>query len=453
MVNIGYRYHIRTMSKGKKAQATSGSNDASPDATSQVDVSNENKDNETISRSSMDALKEEMMQFLQQQFISLRSTASSSTASSSSPPSSFIHEPATPIRPSTSIPVSRALAFASAFKAPATAVAIAKQAAIDSLPSSTSHVGTIATRSPAHMKHTPPAKFTGDNATQNDHVEEWCDEVNIYFALTGVPEADQLTQATGLLSGYALKWLREKKEEVDAHNRAMTWPYLEHQLIEDFGHTVGIAAQEAEWLALRMGVKNADGSTTGGKATWTVHDYTDKFTRFMRALTDHKPFSTDMLLKNRYTEGIRLGRPALYREMLGSQKVLLYTTLSDAIAAAYVAETALSVNKILQQSHASFSNRPSHSGAPMQVNHTAVYPEDTDPSPNLSTNNGRKEGQKMRLNSFVFKPITEEGRYKLNEAQQRALYDQRLCYRCYQSHAKLGQCGKKIATAPKSLNA
>ena len=130
----------------------------------------------------------------------------------------------------------------------------------------------------------------------------------------------------------------------------MTWEWLQGQLIDDFGRSTGVLAQKAEWLALTMGIKNSDGSESGGKSTYTVKAYTTHFTRLMRALTTHTPLTDDLATIDRYNEGIRIGCPAIWAEMKGMHAVLSYDTLSEAISAAQVAESALSARDIQHSS-------------------------------------------------------------------------------------------------------
>jgi hypothetical protein len=382
--------------------------------------------------------------------------------SSSSPLPSIV--PSTPARVLT--PVNRSLfspSSASVYKAPS-AAAIAKKQSIDSLPPLSYSLPSPAPlpsdpivssenppRTPYSVKPTPPVKFTGDKEVQNADVEQWIDEANIYFDLSRIPPSDHLSQAKGLLTGYALKWLREKREEVEAAGRVMTWEWLQVQLIDEFGRSNGVAAQQAEWLALRMGVENADGSRVGGKSTYTVKAYTAQFTRLMRSLTSHTLLTTDLLVIDRYLQGIRVGYSALWAEMKGMHSVLIYDSLADAINGAQIAESALAVGK-MQQSSSSPSFRSRHSSA--QVNNLQQQTEDeghTSP-PSSPGAPSSKKGRKPQLNGFVYRPITEEGRFPQTEAQQRMLYDERRCFRCYLVHEKLGRCGKKMTVAPRPLN-
>lgn len=361
----------------------------------------------------------------------------------------------TPITPAHNVapPVNRSLfstvAYASALKAPVSAATHAKRQSIADLPPEPpSKVPSIFVSS-VHIKHTPPAKFTGEKDSQNADIEQWIDEANTYLELSRVPPSDFLAEVKGLMSGYALKWLKDRREEVEAAHRVMTWPWLQLQLIDEFGRSTGVLAQKAEWLALRMGVKNTDGTEVGGKSTYTVKAYTSHFTRLMRALTPHTPLTTDLAIIDRYCEGVRIGYPTLWAEMKGMHSVLSYDTLSDAITGAQVAESALSVLKL---QHSSSSNyRARHT---TQVNSIQSNTDDS-PSPPRSPISKKREKKQSTVtaNAFVYKPVTEEGRYKLTEAQQKVLYDERRCYRCYgRLHPKMGTCAKRMTVAPSPLN-
>ena len=50
---------------------------------------------------------------------------------------------------------------------------------------------------------------------------------------------------------------------------------------------------QAEWQALRMGIKGADGMDTG-KSTWSVKSYTNRFFHYMRHLTGHTAQTSDV---------------------------------------------------------------------------------------------------------------------------------------------------------------
>jgi hypothetical protein len=371
--------------------------------------------------------------------------ASSASSSSSSLSSSTV--PSTPARGLT--PVNRSLFTPSSVSGynVASSVTAAKKQAIDSLPFSSSSSSLHPSSPPfsSSVKRTPPAKFTGEMESVNAGVEQWVDEANTYFDLSRIPFSERLAEAKGLCSGYALKWWREKNEEVEAAGRVMTWDWLQAQLIDDFGRSSGVAAQQAEWIALRMGVENADGTRKGGKSTYTVKDYTSQFTRLMRSLTSHTLQTTDLLVIDRYLQGIKLGYSALYNEMRGMHTLLHYDSLATAITGAQVAETALSAGKIASSSSYRSSRHSSTQANNMQTD------GETDDEGFTPASSSRGKTKKPQLNGFVYRPITEEGRFKTTEAQQKWLYDHHRCYRCYQEHDKLGKCGKKMSSPP-SLN-
>jgi hypothetical protein len=302
-----------------------------------------------------------------------------------------------------------------------------------------------------HRKYNPPVKFTGDKDTQNAAVEQWIIEVNKYMKLTHVPLNEQLEEATFLLSGYALKWYTEKEEELQHEGLVMTWGWLQGQLIENFGRSTGQVAERAQWAVLVMGIKNTDGTHTGGKATYTVKSYTDLFTRFMKSLTSHTLLTHDIVVIDRYTRGIQVGYPALWSEMKAQSKQSIdpqYDTLTEAITAAELAESALSVSKI-QQSSVSSSHHRAHQTRVNNMEST------TDDSPPHSPVNRRRQKKPSTLtaNGFVYRPVSsDEGRYQLSESEQKSLYDHNRCYHCYQPrHPKMNSCPKKM-TVPPSLN-
>jgi hypothetical protein len=229
-----------------------------------------------------------------------------------------------------------------------------------------------------------------------------------------------------------------------------------------FGRAGGESAMQAEWLALRMGMRNADGSKTGGKATFGVKDYTTQFVRFMRALLPgHTLLTTDLLVKDRYLGGIKAGWLELYKTMLGNAKVLRYQTLADAIEDAERAEGDLSV------AAKSFSHQaPSTSGGNSrgffrsQRHATEVSnlegsgsdePGRDSPDSPSSTPGSQREGR--QLNGFVYRPNSSGGRHPLTEPEAKMLFNARRCYTCYKEHAKFGGCKDVQKVAPRPLKA
>ena len=130
-------------------------------------------------------------------------------------------------------------------------------------------LGHVVSDLPAVSKPAPlirpiaPKKFSGEDEAANVKVEAWIEELNVYLALARVDPADHLAHARGFFTGDALTWLGQKREEVQWVGKAMTWPWLQTQLVQHYGRANGEAAMQAEWLGLRMGTKNADGSESG----------------------------------------------------------------------------------------------------------------------------------------------------------------------------------------------
>jgi len=145
--------------------------------------------------------------------------------------------------------------------------------------------------------------------------------------------------------GSAEAWISAREQEVAGSGKQLTWDWLQAQLIQHYALPTGAAAMQAEWQALRMGIKSADGTDTG-KSTWSVRSYTNRFLHYMRQLTKHTVQTDDVLVIDRYVAGIQTGYDALYRVMLGVQKVLRFATLQEAISAAEEAEADIAIAKI-----------------------------------------------------------------------------------------------------------
>ena len=292
------------------------------------------------------------------------------------------------------------------------------------------------------VKPVQPEKFTGDDATQNERVERWILAVSSWLRLAEVPGGQHLDWARSLIAstGGASVWLAQKDDELEHLGKVMTWEWLQGQLIQHYGQPSGALAMAAEWEVMRMGVKNADGSDTGGKSTYTVAAYTTLFMHYMRALTSHSVVTADLLVINRYVAGIRLGWEPLYKVMLGVQKVLWYDTLQEAIEAAYQGEAALNVSKIERRSAtastpSSGSNFNRFRGGKRQTENNNI--ED-------STGGEGREGntagaaspstpstsvEPTRVFGFVYRgPGPADGRFPCKEAQQKLLYDRHQCY-------------------------
>ena len=202
-----------------------------------------------------------------------------------------------------------------------------------------------------------------------------------------------------------------------------------------------------EWQALRMGIKGADGTDTG-KSTWSVKSYTNRFLHYMRLLTTHTMQTSDVLVIDRYVMGIRTGYELLYRVMLGVQRVLRFASLQEAISAAEEAEAEISISKI--------SARPSSSSSP-RYGEGAGRGAGGGRAPTGSLNNlqgeydnegeGQETAPRTEVNGFRYNPGPADGRHKLTEKEQRMLYDEKRCYRCYEQHP----VGQRAATCTKPV--
>ena len=364
-------------------------------------------------------------------------------------------------------PVNRQLynsgAYVHSHATPISAVAQSRRDAIAALPMAVAGMNPASSvpvsaparsTSPVRVKHLPPAKFSGEKAAQNARVETWISEAKIYLQANRVAPEDHLFEISTLFCDYALEWLSVKQEEVTVAGKVMTWEWLQAKLIEEFGRSRGRLAERAEWLTLRMGSKGTDGTDTGDKATRSVQQYTSLFTRLMRALTTQTRNTDDIVIIDRYCEGIKYGWPALWSEMKGVHSVLVYATLSDAIEGAEIAETQVGV-KNKESSHHLHGRHNTH-----HVNHIhSNTSADDSPSPPRSPVSKRRGSKKpasttLTANGFVYRPTgSDEGRYRLTESEARTLYEQNRCYHCYQPrHPKMNSCPKKMSVAPTPLN-
>ena len=385
----------------------------------------------------------------------------------------------------------RMLAFQSTIgRKPPTAAALQYQAGVDGLPNrgtsvslldkakeveppdevqSVRRIVTGESRSKSAVKPVQPVMFTGDDATQNERVDSWVRAVDSWLKLGQIPADQHLEYARSLFStsGTACLWLGQKDDELEASDKDMTWDWLRTQVIQHYGSPSGALAMASEWQVLRMGVKNVDGSETGGKSTWTVMAYTALFLRYMRGLTSHSVQTNDVLVIDRYVAGIKSGYEALYKVMLGVQKVLWFDTLKEAIDAAEIAEVTLTVSRIDKKAERSSSSSASSSGR----NYRGGGPSRRPPTDSLNsvegtTTTGEEGDEKgsasaapsepMRVFGFRYHgPGPTDGRHPLTESQARMLYEERRCYRCYKVHP-LGpgtpRCSNPPATtAPKPL--
>ena len=170
----------------------------------------------------------------------------------------------------------------------------------------------------------------------------------------------------------------------------------------------------------------------------------------MRTLTKHGRSTADIPTIDRYVQGIHDGWKPLWTAMHAGHTVLSYATLDEAITGAEVGEAKINILKT-QESSSSYS-RSSHSS----VNHLYSMVDDNPfppRSPVTKKRGKRPSSSTLVANGFVYKPVTEEGRYKLTETQMRALYDEERCYHCYKPrHQKMGQCSTKMPVAPEPLN-
>jgi hypothetical protein len=340
---------------------------------------------------------------------------------------------------------------------------LAQRASLEELPDAQQPVPALVLRSavPAAQPSAPsshdtlkfvrpvaPKKFSGEDEVQNAKVEAWIEELNVWLRLSRIEPAQQLDYAHGFFTGDAITWLGQKTEEVTSVNKVMTWAWLQGQLVQQYGRASGVSAMQAEWLALRMGTKNADGTETGGKSTRTVKSYTAEFIRLMRALMPgHGIQTTDLLVKDRYEQGIKSGYPALYAVMLGRDQVLRFTTLGDAIEAAEVAESDLAIGKLSHRHDSSYGGRGFHRQQAAELaNMEGGMDDDT------SRSEGAPSRGAAKMYGFVYRPSPNDGRHPLTEPEMKMLYDGKRCYKCYKVH-KLGSCQAAVQkVAPRPLN-
>ena len=329
-------------------------------------------------------------------------------------------------------------------------------------------------------KTATPTKFTGDNPSQNETIQRWVETVNAWLGVQNIPVSHHLVYARGFIEshGSASTWLLAKDAEVLGAGREMTWEWLQMQLVSHFSQQSGIPAMQAEWEGLRMGEKNADGTETGGKATRTVNNYTSRFLSLMRQLTPHDVRTTDMLVIAHYVSGIREGYEALYRAMKGTELVLRFSTLAEAIERAELAEIDLNISKKERARSSSstssssggqstaggrYNNRggrgtTAKGGSQATVNNTQG--EDRSEGESESQQSVKAKSHSASANTtqvygFVFRPDSSHGRHVLTEAEQRMLYQERRCYRCYKVHPvgrDTPRCEVVKKEAPKLLN-
>jgi len=320
-----------------------------------------------------------------------------------------------------------------------------------------------------NVRPVQPDKFTGDDATRNERVESWIKAVNVWMDLADIRESQHLVWARSLIAtaSGASEWLTQRDDELNYQGKAMTWEWLQGQLIQHYGQPSGGLAMAAEWQALRMGVKNVDGSETGGKSTWTVIAYNTLFLKYMRALTSHSIQTEEIVIIDRYVNGIKVGYETLYKTMLGAQKVLWFDTLKEAMDAAEIAEVTLTVSRIDKRSDRTASSSSSSSAAG-GGRFTRGKRQPTEALNNVegSTSGEGIEGsgesapaapsEPTRVFGFQYRgPGPKDGRYPCKEAEQKILYENGQCFRCQTIHpfgAHVPRCAlPPCKTAPKRL--
>ena len=321
---------------------------------------------------------------------------------------------------------------------------------------------------PAATRDVPPPnveRFSGDDMVQNGRVENWVDAINRWLSLSKIDSALHLDYALSHLpaGGSAYEWVQQRKDEVNEAGKQLTWTWLQSELIEHYAHSVNTAALQTEWQMLKMGVW--DDSQDAGKGTRTVTAYTNRFLYFLRRLTTHSAQTTEVTVIDRYVRGIRKGYRALYDAMLAAQRAPSprFATLQEAINAAQVAQGDLG---IMQQTRATsapssaWNRRPRGNNGPTGEAMNNIQGEEggeegegeesSSPTPSKAASRTA-----AKLFGFRFISSPNDGRYKLSEKEQKMLYDQRRCYRCYDRHP-VGllhpACQKPVMkTAPKPL--
>ena len=292
-----------------------------------------------------------------------------------------------------------------------------------------------------------PEKFTGDDPKQNERVENWVGEVDRWLGLYDVTPYQLLVSALSFLDSRADSgdWLKQRKEELAYAGEQMTWEWLKVQLIQHYAQPSGVAAVQAEWQMLRMGVR-AEG-TDAGESTRTVKAYTNRFLHYLRRLTDETAQTHSILVIDRYMAGIRSGYEALYKVMLGFQPVLRFGTLQEAIDAAEIGEVDIGIRRTNSQlsspsvGSSTWSGRPRSEdrGAATETLNNLQQGEDSDEGETDSETASpppRRATKKSQLYVFQFNPDTQpkDGRYVLTKKEGQMLTDERRCWRCHQRH-------------------
>jgi hypothetical protein len=198
---------------------------------------------------------------------------------------------------------------------------------------------------PAGTRPNRPQQFTGDDSSQNKTVDSWVENVNSYLRLSRVAPTDHLDFACSYMSpaGGVGVWLKEKRDEVRDLDKQMTWEWLQTQMVNHYKQPAGVATVEVQWERLVMGTYPQPGKDDG---TRTVRTYTNQFLFCMRQLTDYTTQTTNVLVRQRYLQGIKHGYLALYNVMLGTQPVLRCETLQEAIELAELAEADIGIRRV-----------------------------------------------------------------------------------------------------------
>jgi len=154
----------------------------------------------------------------------------------------------------------------------------------------------------------------------------------------------------------------------------------------------------------------------------------------------------------------------LFSWTMGVQKVLRFASLQEAISTAEEAEADFNFVTNTARSSAPYSSssfrsgdgagRARGSGRAATESLNNLQGECSDEGEGSET--APRRGPGARVNAFRHRPGPTDGRYKLSEKEQRMLYDEKRCYRCYGQHpVGRGQPpGTKpvMKVAPKPLN-
>ena len=300
--------------------------------------------------------------------------------------------------------------------------------------------------------------FSGDNVQQNNRVGSWVLSVDSWFELCGVEEDRRLAYAFALLTsdGSAITWARQEEDALQNGGKHMTWVYLAHRMVAHYAPPVALAALEAEWWALRMGVR----SDVVGQSTRTVKEYTDRFVYLMNSVDAKLSRNTDhSFIRQRYVQGIKDGYPALYAAMLGGRPVLHLGTLSEAIELATVVEADLGIARrererasTAQPSAPSWNPRSYRGGSRPPTALNALeggggYEADTADDAAEQQRWSAPQAQLYGIRYNPDSPANQDGRYRLSERDLQMLYAERRCFRCHRVHP-VGRGTPKCSNLP-----